>query len=175
MSAKRAKSDLNDLSASLHSIVSGDALGESVNIPFVDEEDSTQITKTNEKKSEDSISSNESYPEKTNYNMSRRGVRKQVSINDATGNDASSEHDSDDFDHLESEHRDKPGPLASEMQRVAEVSTLGVLRRNSISMPVLNEMDLDALRNLHMNAVDSNESISSKESLSKITVSRFRV
>lgn len=171
MSAKRVKSDLNDLSASLHSIISGDALGESVNIPYADDEETAQIKKTNGKTRDDSTSSNESYPEKVNYNKGRRGPVKQVSISHATGNDGS---DSDDC-HLASEGHDTPGPLASEMQKVGEVSNLGVLRRNSISMPVLNEMDLDALRNLHMKAVESNDSMSSKESLTKITVSKFSV
>ena len=172
MSAKRVKSDLNNLSASLHSVISGDVLGESVNIPFVDDEDTTTITKTNGKAYNDSISSNESFSEKVNYNIGRRAPVKQVSINYATGNDASGESDSDDA-HLASEGHDKPGPLASEMQKFGEVSTLGVLRRNSISMPVLNEMDLDALRSLHMKAVESSETMSSKESLSKITVSKI--
>lgn len=171
MSAKRVKSDMNDLSVSLNSIISNDALGKSVNIPFVDE-DTTQIEIINGKSSADSISSNESYPEKAIYNMGRRAPAKQVSISNATGNDASGESDSDD-DHLASEGHDRPGPLASEMRRVGEVSMLNVMRRNSISMPVLNEIDLDALRNLHMQAVESNETMNSKESLSKITVSNL--
>jgi hypothetical protein len=172
MSNAKLRTDLNNLNTSLHSIISGDALDDNVNIPFVDDEEN--IDKMNGKSS-DSISSNESYPEKVNYNLGRRiplGMRE----NNTTGNEASGESDTDDGQ-FASERRDKPGPLASELQRAAEVSNLGVMRRNSISMPVLNEMDLDALRSLHMKAVESSEfeTMDSKESLSKITVSCLRV
>lgn len=171
MSAKRRNSDLNNLSASLHSIMSGEVVSESVNIPFVDDEDAAQISKTNDKSS-DSISSNDSYPERVNFNMGRRVPMKQVSYN-TTGNEASGESDSDNVQ-MDSEKRDKAGPLASEMKRM-EPSSLGVMRRNSISMPVLNEMDLDALRSLHMQAIESSDTMDSQsqESLTKITVSRL--
>lgn len=160
MSAKRENGDLNNLSASLHSIISGDAPG-SVNIPFVDEDES-QIVKSNGKSS-DSISSNESY--KVNYKPHRRAPARILS-----GNDASDE-DTDDG-HLASEKRDNPGPLASEAQRSLEGSNLGAMRRNSISMPVLNESQLDRLHELHMKSVGFNDdTASSKESLSKIEVS----
>lgn len=171
MSAKRQNSDLNNLSESLHSIISGAGLTDAAaNIPFADDEDATQIDKTNGKSS-DSVSSNESYPEKVNYNSSgRRGTARVPLYTVATSStEASGESDSDDG-RLAAEKRDKPGPLASDVQRV-EVSNLGVMRRNSYSMPVLNESDLDALRNLHLKAVESRETMDSKESLSKITVS----
>lgn len=169
MSTKRRNSDLNNLSSSLHSIISGDAVIEGVNIPFADDDDeATLISKTNGKSS-DSISSNESYTDRVNFNTGRRAPMKQVSYN-TTGNEASGESDSDSG-HLASEKRDKAGPLASEMARM-ETSSLGVMRRNSISMPVLNEMDLDALRNLHMQAIESSDTMDdSQESLTKITVS----
>lgn len=170
MSAKRQNSDLNNLSESLHSIISGEGLTDAAaNIPFADDEDATQIDKTNGKSS-DSLSSNESYPEKVNYTSSgRRGTARVPMYTVATSTEASGESDSDDG-RLAAEKRDKPGPLASDVQRI-EVSNLGVMRRNSYSMPVLNESDLDALRNLHLKAVESRETMDSKESLSKITVS----
>lgn len=170
MSTQRRSSDLNNLSSSLHSIISSDAVIEGVNIPFADDDDdeATLISKTNGKSS-DSISSNESYTERVNFNIGRRAPMKQVSYN-TTGNEASGESDSDSG-HLALEKQDKAGPLASEMKRM-ETSSLGVMRRNSISMPVLNEMDLDALRNLHMQAIESSDTMDdSQESLTKITVS----
>lgn len=184
MSEKRRNSDLNNLSASLHSIISGDANADTVNIPYIedDEDDSAQIDKSNGKSS-DSVSSNESYPEKVNYNSGRRAplvdrkgsnLRLQMYKN-KTGNDASCESDGSDDVQLALEKRDKPGPLASDvasdMQRPVEASNLGVMRRNSISMPVLNENELGALRNMYMNAIESSDTMDSHESLSKITVS----
>jgi hypothetical protein len=176
MSARKRSSNLNNLNnlnTSLHSIISGSASEHEANIPFADDEDNPPIDKTNGKSS-DSISSNESYPEKVNYNPGRRVQlvdRKNYRGN--TGNEASGESDTDDGRALALEKRDRPGPLLSETQRVTETSNLGVLRRNSISMPVLNENDLDALRGLHMKACEStdNESHESHESLEKITVS----
>lgn len=176
MSENQRKSDLNNLSASLHNIISGDT----VNIPYIedDDEDSTKMNKMDEKSS-DSISSNESYPGRVNYNLGRRtplvdrngsNLKLQMYKN-TTGNEASCESDASDDGHIASEKRDKPGPLASDMQRPIEASNLGVMRRNSISMPVLNESDLDALRNLHMKAVESSETMDSQDSLTKITVS----
>lgn len=168
MEAKRRNSDLNNLSASLHSIISGEALVESVNIPFADDED-TSISKQNGKSS-DSISSNDSHPERDKFTSGRR----RAMFKSAPGNEASGESDTDDS-HFSSERRDRPGPLASDLQRtaeVSEVSNLGVMRRNSISMPVLNENDLDALRNMYSKAVDT-ENSDSKESLTKITVSLY--
>lgn len=166
MESKGRNSDLNNLSASLHSIISGEELAESGNIPFADDEE-TSVNKQCEKSS-DSISSNESYPEKLNFNPGRR----RMMFKPTPGHEASCESESDDGN-LASEKRDRPGPLASDLQRAAEVSeisNLGVMRRNSISMPVLNENDLDALRNLYTKAVDTSDS---KESLTKITVSFF--
>jgi hypothetical protein len=164
MSGKR-NGDLNNLNASLHSIISGDGKHEGVNIPFADDEDAAH-RETNHAKSSDSISSNDYYPEKVNYNPGRR-VGVKLPYKNTTGNEASGESDTDD-----GEKRDKPGPLASDMSRVVETSNLGVMRRNSISMPVLNEMDLSELRNLHMKACESSDTMDeSKESLEKITVS----
>lgn len=168
MSAKR-KGDLNNLNTSLHSIISGDVPQESVNIPFADDDETNNISKSNEKSSE-SISSNESYPDRTSYNANRR-TPVRFAYQNTTGNEASGESDTDDVK-FASEKRDKPGPLASELIRKIEPSNLGVMRRNSISMPVLNEMDLDQLRSLHMQACESRETIDeSKDSLEKITVS----
>lgn len=162
MSSKRENSDLNNLSASLHSIISGGDVPGSVNIPFADD-DVPQFVKRNGKSS-DSISSNESY--KVNYKANRRGPVRMLS-----GNDASCESDTDDGQ-LASERRDRPGPLASDVHRSVEVSNLGVMRRNSISMPVLNENQLDALKELHMKSVGFSEpdTESSRDSLSKIEV-----
>lgn len=149
---------LNDLNMSLHNAISGE--NKSNNIPFADDE------KANLNKeicrSSDSISSNESFHDDVNYNPRRRVQLKMY----RTGNDASDESDESD-----EEKRDKPGPLASELRRV-EDSNLGGMRRNSISMPTLNESALDALRNLHMKACESQDNTSSsKESLDHITVS----
>lgn len=165
MSAKR-NGDLNNLNASLHSIISGDAKHESVNIPFADEEDMAHMEKNG--KSSDSISSNESYHEKVTVNPGRR-VAVKFPYRNTTGNEASGESDTDD-----GEKRDKPGPLASELSRAGETSNLGAMRRNSISMPVLNEIDLstlNALRDLHMKACESSDTMDdSKESLDDIKV-----
>jgi hypothetical protein len=71
------------------------------------------------------------------------------------------------------EKRDKPGPLISDLCNQLEAPTLG-LRRNSFSMPALNEVDLDALRALHMDAMEDGESEDiekSNDSLNDITVS----
>lgn len=162
-------SELNNLNASLHSIISGEG---NVNIPFADDEDA-QRDKTIGKSS-DSISSNDSY-EQVNYDsrrrlplVDRRGTSFKLAINN-TGTEASGESDTDD-NQLAMERRDKPGPLVSDSHRTVDAH-LGVLRRNSISMPVLNEVDLDSLRQLHMQAVVSQETLESKESLTKITVS----
>lgn len=167
MSAKQS-SDLNNLNASLQSIISGDGKHEGVNIPFADDDDTAQNDKSIGKSS-DSISSNEYYPEKVNYNPGRR-VGVKLPYKNTTGNEASGESDTDD-----GEKRDKPGPLASELSRAGETSNLGVMRRNSISMPVLNEMDLGQLKNLqdiYMKACESSDTMEeSKESLEKITVS----
>lgn len=169
MSAKQ-NGDLNNLNMSVHGAINGEVNHESVNnIPFADDVETAKVHNTNEKSS-DSISSNESYSEKSKFNSSRRTPVK-FAYKNTTGNEASDESDSDDCQ-LTSEKRDKPGPLASELSRAAEPSNLGVMRRNSISMPVLNEMDLDQLRNLHMKACESSDTMDdSRESLEKITVS----
>ena len=64
-----------------------------------------------------------------------------------------------------SEKRNLFGPLKGSpvMQRG--------LRRNSISLPALNEVDLDALRSLHMQATDTSETDISKESIPQSPVS----
>lgn len=155
-------SDLKNLSASLHSIISGDTPPEQVEIPYADDEEIEIVKKS---KSSDSGSSNESFAEVVNYNPRRRAPARKY----ATGNEASGESDTDDG-HLASEKRDKPGPLASDVLKTVEVSNLAVMRRNSFSMPTLNDNDLDALRSLHMKAVESSDQ-ESKESLTKVTVS----
>lgn len=48
------------------------------------------------------------------------------------------------------------------------------LRRNSISLPALNEVDLDALRSLHMQTTDTSETDISKESIPQSPVSKFK-
>lgn len=167
MSGKR-NGDLNNLNASLHSIISGDEKHE-INIPFVDDESSPLVRKRNEKSS-DSISSNESYSEKVTFTPGRR-IATKMSYKNTTGNEASGESDTDDDD-LALEKRDKPSPLVSDYSRAAESSNLGVMRRNSISMPVLNEIDLDTLRNLHIKACESSDTMDdSKENLEEIRVS----
>lgn len=173
MAGKKPRaSEMNNLNVSLHSIMSGDVPEGSVNIPFADDEDA-QRDKTIGKSS-DSISSNDSF-EQVNYSprrraplTDRRGTTFKLPMNN-TGTEASGESDSDD-NQMAMERRDQPGPLVSEMYRTND-APLGVLRRNSISMPVLNEIDLDSLRQLHMQAVVSQETLESRESLAKITVS----
>lgn len=156
--------DLKNLSASLHSIISGDTPPEQVDIPYADDEEIAVVQK---RKSSDSASSNESFAEVVNYKPRRRAPARMY----ATGNEASGESDTDDGQ-LASEKQDKPGPLASDVMKNVEVSNLAVMRRNSFSMPTLNDNDLDALRSLHMKAVESSDQ-ESKESLTKITVSAF--
>ena len=65
-----------------------------------------------------------------------------------------------------SEKRDRFGPLKG-----SPVLQRG-LRRNSISLPALNEADLDLLRTLHMQDTDSSETDFSKENISKLPVSK---
>lgn len=153
--------DLNNLNSSFHSIISGER--SDVNIPFVDDDQGN---------SSDTISSNDSYTHRavSNYRRGvaeRRGANLRLATNhhNGTGNEASDESDSDE--NLRMEQRDKPGPLYSEY----ETSNLGVMRRNSISMPTLNQNDLDSLRILHMKAVDSGGEMQSNEDLDKVTVS----
>lgn len=153
--------DLNNLNASLHSIISGER-SDVVNIPYVDDDQGN---------SSDTISSNDSYNHKaaSNYRRGvaeRRGANLRLAANhNGTGNEASDETDSDE--NLRMEQRDKAGPLYTEY----ETSNLGVMRRNSISMPTLNQNDLDSLRMLHMKAVDSGGEMQSNEDLDKVTVS----
>lgn len=154
--------DLNNLNASLHSVISGER--NDANIPFADDEVSDS------RKSSDSITSNDSFARKAaNYRRGmseRRGVNLRLATNrrHGSGNDSS-----DESPDLAAERRDKPGPLKSEY--AAESSNLGAMRRNSISMPVLNENDLEKLRELHMNCVDSGgDELESKEDLNKVTV-----
>lgn len=151
--------DLNNLNASLHSVISG--AKSDANIPFADDEVSDN------RKSSESISSNDSSARKAaNYRRGmseRRGAKLRLATNHrrpSAGNDSSDES-------LQAERRDKPGPLKLDF---TESSNLGVMRRNSISMPVLNENDLDKLREMHMQCVDSGEDLTSKEELDKITV-----
>lgn len=149
MSGKR-KENLNSLNVSLHSVISGDAVNES-NIPFADDED-VKNENTNRKSS---TSSNESF-EKVKYSRGRR-PQATFAIVDSDREDS------------EAEGRDKPGPLISELlQGAAETSNLGSMRRNSISMPVLNENQLDLLRNLHLQAKAQAELSDSKESLDEV-------
>jgi hypothetical protein len=157
--------DLNNLNASLHSIISGER--SDVNIPYADDDKATEACN-----SSDSITSNDSYNRRavSNYRRGvaeRRGANLRLTANhNGTGNEASDETDSDE--NLRMEQRDKPGPLYSEYSN--ETSNLGVMRRNSISMPTLNQNDLDSLHILHMKALDSGD-MQSNEDLDKVTVS----
>lgn len=154
--------DLNNLNASLHSVISGDR--SDTNIPFADDEVSDN------RKSSDSISSNDSFARKAaNYRRGmsdRRGVNLRLVTNHRNGSGNESSDESDCNESLEAERRDKPGPLKSDF---ADVSNLGAMRRNSISMPVLNENDLEKLRELRMSHLDSGgdeeETTTSKEDL----------
>jgi hypothetical protein len=160
--------DLNNLNASLHSIISGER--NDANIPYADDDKATD-----DNKSSDSISSNDSYKQRAVANY-RRGVSERRGANlrllttnhNGTGNEASDETDSSES--LRMEQRDKPGPLYTETNSETS-NNLGVMRRNSISMPVLNQNDLDTLRELHMRTVDSGGEMHSNEDLDKVTVS----
>lgn len=68
-----------------------------------------------------------------------------------------------------SEKRDRFGPLKG-----SPVLQRG-LRRNSISLPVLNEADLDLLRSLHMQGTENSETDSSKQLLTTLTVSQNEI
>ncbi|CAO1393790.1 unnamed protein product [Diamesa hyperborea] len=154
MSAKKQDSVMDNLSVSLHSVISGSA-----NIPFADDDlnGGYVVVSNNDLMSADSTSSSESYHDKGDNNnkrpsiVDRRSVKLKVQIE---ANDDSSNESSDS-----SEKRDRFGPLKGSpvMQRG--------LRRNSISLPALNEVDLDALRSLHMQATDTSETDISKESI----------
>lgn len=180
MSKKSA--EMNNLNVSLHSIISGERLDDAgINIPFADDEDGSPVPKQKQNgemsKSSESLSSNDSYAQEQNYRKSL-AVRKRANLKLVlSGNDEAS--DTDDGN-LASEKLDKPGPLISDIVKsVSDAPAIG-LRRNSFSMPALNEVDLDALRSLHMNAIndDDDEEIveietpdKSRDSFSEIHVS----
>lgn len=127
-----------------------------VEIPFVDDDEQSHVMVNGNSKLSD-----EKSPIHKRSISERKGANLRLII------------DGDDSDN-EMEKRDKPGPLISDLSNQLEVApTLG-LRRNSFSMPALNEVDLDALRALHMNATEDDESEDnekSKDSLNEITVS----
>lgn len=156
--------DLNNLNASLHSVISGRG---DTNIPFADDEVSDS------RKSSDSITSNDSFARKAaNYRRGlpeRRGVNLRLLTNHRNG---SGNESSDESDGSENERRDKPGPLKTD--NFVDASNLGVMRRNSISMPVLNENDLEKLRELRMSHLDSGggdeDDTMSREDLNKSAV-----
>lgn len=132
-----------------------------INIPFADDEEiSMQNGHSNE-----SLSSNDSAERARLYQRSishRKGANLCIII------------DKSDSDN-EAEKRDKPGPLISDLTKnVLDVPAMG-LRRNSFSMPALNETDLDALRDLHMKSMNDEDDMEtpekSSESLSEVQVS----
>lgn len=137
-----------------------------VEIPYADEEESHVMVNENSNFS-DNKNSLEKSPNNKKSISERKGANLRLIIDgDDSGN--------------EMEKRDKPGPLISDLSDTHEVAPVMGIRRNSFSMPALNEVDLDALRALHMKATEEDgfEDIEkSKDSLNKITVSRkvFRI
>lgn len=181
-SKRNNQDDMNNLNVNLKGVLNGDKLGDTeINIPFADEETPQVKHKTQNviNNSNESISSNDSDTQAQMYKRSisaRKGANLRIQIDNASSSD-----DEVDNKSLESEKRDKPGPLISDfVKSISEAPAVG-LRRNSFSMPALNEIDLDALRSLHMQAVDDNndddtddfDPMKSKESLSEIHVSNF--
>lgn len=136
-----------------------------VNIPFVDDEEDKVIHNGNSNDSLNSLERAEKYQRSISH---RKGVNLRIIIDDVDGGG----------DNEEREKLDKPGPLISDLVKNAlDVPTMG-LRRNSFSMPALNENDLDALRALHMKSINVDDDMEtpekgSKESLSDIQVSSF--
>lgn len=129
-----------------------------INIPFVDDDEQAM----NNGHSNESLSSNDSAERARLYQRSisqRKGANLRIII-DNTDSDS------------EMERRDKPGPLISDSTK--SVPSIG-LRRNSFSMPTLNEADLDALRDLHMKSMNDEDDMEtpekSSESLSEVQVS----
>lgn len=174
---------MNNLNADLKGMINGDKFEETaINIPFADEEEMTPQVKhkipDKIANSNESISSNDSDAQAKKYQRSlsaRKGANLRIEIE----RPSSSSEDEIDPKTLEAEKRDKPGPLISDMVKsISDAPILG-LRRNSFSMPALNELDLDALRSLHMAAVndddDDMDPMKSKESLSEINVSNLFV
>lgn len=136
-----------------------------INIPFVDDDEEQAMHNGH---SNESLSSNDSAERARLYQRSisqRKGANLRIII------------DNSDTDN-EMEKRDKPGPLISDLAKnVLDVPAMG-LRRNSFSMPALNENDLDALRELHMKSMNDEDDIEdmetpekSSESLSEVQVS----
>jgi hypothetical protein len=146
---------MNNLNTSLHSVISGDN-SSIIDIPFVDDDDENQtpVEQTQSEKISKKLSE-------------RKNVNLKIKI---AKNQPNSKENSDDDD---DEKRDKPGPLIS----VANSPPVVGLRRNSFSMPALNDIDLDSLRGLHMIAVNNasedehDEQMSHKDSNSDIHVS----
>lgn len=131
-----------------------------VEIPFADEEENHAMVNGNSNFG-DNEKSLEKSPRQKQKISERKGANLRLII------------DGDDSDN-EMEKRDKPGPLISDLCDSLDVASAMGLRRNSFSMPALNEVDLDALRALHMKATEENDSEDidkSKESLNEITVS----
>lgn len=129
-----------------------------VNIPFVDDEENNG---DNESLSSNDASAARAYRRSISH---RKGVNLRLIIDENGGSSDS-----------EAEKLDKPGPLISDLSK--NPPSLG-LRRNSFSMPALNETDLDALRSLHMKSMndeDDSEDMEtpekSNESLNEIQVS----
>lgn len=127
-----------------------------VDIPFADEEEQPPSKVNGNSNSSD----NDSRYKRTI--SERKGANLRLIIGDGDDSDS------------ETERRDKPGPLISDLcANQLDAPAMG-LRRNSFSMPALNEVDLDALRALHMNAMEGEESEDiekSNDSLNEITVS----
>lgn len=136
--------------------MSGSKSPTGVDIPYADDEQRHVI-----------VNGNSNYSDNDSLDQSPR----QKSISERKGANLRIFIDGDDSDN-EIEKRDKAGPLISDLCNQLEAPPASSLRRNSFSMPALNEIDLDALRALHMNAMEENEDVDkSKESLNEITVS----
>ncbi|CAO1409357.1 unnamed protein product [Diamesa serratosioi] len=155
MSGKRQDSVMDDLG-----VISGSA-----NIPFADDDfnGGYVVVSNNDLMSADSTSSSESYRDKGDNNNKKASIVDRRSVNlkvQIESNDDSSNESSDS-----SEKKDRFGPLKG-----SPILQRG-LRRNSISLPALNEVDLDALRSLHMQATDTSETDISKESIPQSPVS----
>lgn len=177
------KDDMSNLSANLSGVLNGDKFEDTaINIPYADDEESTPQSQHKHqnglKGSSETINSVDSAEQAERYKKSISG-RKGTNLRIQISRPSSSSESEPDEKNLEAEKLDKPGPLISDIAKsVGEAPALG-LRRNSFSMPALNELDLDSLRALHMKTINDEEDVQnmdhmkSKESLSEIHVSEI--
>lgn len=183
MSQTKRNQDMNNLNTqNLNGAINVDKLDDiEINIPFADDDEATPQVKHKTQNainnSRESLSSNDSFAEAQRYRRSlsaRKGANLRIQIERPS---SSSESEVEEK-HLAAENLDKPGPLISDMVKTMSESPVLGLRRNSFSMPALNELDLDALRSLHMKSINDEEDdddenvdpMKSKESLSEINV-----